>query len=364
MIRAFLAACFGLVLVLTAAGFASPSLYVPGVAFLMLGVGSAVWVALAAHGAGLVRRLDAHVVEEGQPLAVHLETRGGLLPPPGGEIVEPLLDDPLPAFGQAAREVRVDVRFGRRGRRWLEPTRLTLKDPLALAERSFHTNPEELLVLPRVEPPSPGGDRTAGAGGAQSEGSAIAIQGAELELDSLRPYREGAPASRVHWPTVARTGTMMERRLVPDADSRPLVVLDPRRPASEEALDAAVRAAASLTVHLARQGGCSLLLPGDRRASEVDPELRSWPQLHVRLALVEPGNGAPFVGRLERLGAIMWVTAAPGGATPPGLARAAAGARYVVTPQSMGGRPAAFAVAGCQAYRIGARGAHSRRAVA
>jgi hypothetical protein len=51
-------------------------------------------------------------------------------------------------------------------------------------------------------------------------------------------------------------------------------------------------------------------------------------------------------------------TAAP----PPGLARAAAGARYLVTPEPIAGRPAAFAVAGCSAYRIGKRA--GRRAAA
>ena len=355
MTRALLVGGFGLLLGVTGAGFASPSLLVPGVAFLLLGAGSAVWVSLAARGAGLARRVGARVVEEDQPLPIHLEVRRGLVPPPGGEIVDPLLDEPLPALGHGMGDRRIDVRFGRRGRHWLEPTRLTLRDPLGLAERTFHASPEELLVLPRIEAPTAITESAAGAGGSQSDGSAIAVQGAELELDSLRPYREGAPASRVHWPTVARTGTMMERRLIADADSRPLVVLDPRRPASEEALDAAVRAAASLTVHLARTGGCSLLLPGDRRATEVDPELRSWPQLHVRLALVESRDAAPFTGRLERLGAILWVTATPGGGTPPGLARAAAAARYVVTPEPVGGRPPAFEVAGCRAYRLGAR---------
>jgi uncharacterized protein (DUF58 family) len=361
--RAFLAVGFGLLLVLTAAGFDSASLYVPGVALLLLGAGSATWVALAARGAGVSRTLEARTVEEDHPLPIRLELRPGLLPPPGGEVVEPLLDHPLPALIHGASSVRLEARFPRRGRRALEPTRLTLRDPLGLAERSFFAEPDEVLVLPRVESPTSPGDRAAGATGIQTDGSALAVQGAELELDALRPYREGAPASRIHWPTVARTGKMMERRLVADADSRPLVVLDPRRPASEDALDAAVRAAASLAVHLARSGGCSLLLPGDRRAAEIDPELRSWPPLHVRLALVEETEVAPFAGRLERLGAIMWVTAAAGAITPPGLARAAAGARYLVTPEVMPNRPAAFAVAGCNAYRVGAR-SRGRRAAA
>jgi uncharacterized protein (DUF58 family) len=359
--RAFLAACFGLLLVLTAAGFDSPSLYVPGVALVLLGAGAAVWVALAASGAGVTRTLSARAVQEDQPLAMHLDVRAGLLPAPGGEIAEPLLDEPL--RGPISGRVEVEARFDRRGRRWLEPTRMTLKDPLGLAARSFFAEPAEVLVLPRVETPTTGSDKGAGGAGVHTDGSALTVQGAELELDALRPYREGAPASRIHWPTVARTGTMMERRLIADADSRPLVVLDPRRPASEEALDAAVRAAASLVVHLARAGGCSLLLPGDRRANDIDPELRAWPQLHVRLALVEAGTTAPFAGRLERLGAILWVTATPGAATPPGLSRAAAGARYLVTPESIHGRRVEFAVAGCQAYRVGAR-AGGRKAAA
>jgi uncharacterized protein (DUF58 family) len=249
--------------------------------------------------------------------------------------------------------VRIEARFTRRGRRMLEPARLTLRDPLGLASRTFLSQREEVLVLPRIESPTTGGDSSSGGAGVQTDGSALGIQGAELELDALRPYREGAPASRIHWPTVARSGKMMERRLVADADSRPLVVLDTRRPPDEEALDAAVRAAASLTVYLARAGGCSLLLPGDRRANDVDRELRSWGALHVRLALLEATDAAPYAGRLERLGAILWVT--PGATTPSGLARAAAGARYIVTPERIAGRPAAFSVAGCQAYRIGVR---------
>ena len=64
---------------------------------------------------------------------------------------------------------------------------------------------------------------------------------------------------------------MIERRLVAGLDAAPLVVLDATRPPSEEALDAAVRAAASLCIHLARAGGCAILLPGERRAVEVGP---------------------------------------------------------------------------------------------
>jgi uncharacterized protein (DUF58 family) len=207
-------------------------------------------------------------------------------------------------------------------------------------------------VLPRVEKIS-----TAGAGatdGLASEAERMAAHAAELELDALRPYRPGTPASRIHWPTVARRGEMIERRLIADVDLRPLVVLDPRRPPSEEALDMAVRAAASLTVHLARGGGCALLLPGDRRPSDVDPELRSWPPLHARLALVEAEDGPPVAARVERAGAVFWVAAAA--STPPaGLARAAAAVRYLVTPAANGEGRAEFTVAGCTVRRLSRR---------
>jgi hypothetical protein len=144
----------------------------------------------------------------------------------------------------------------------------------------------------------------------------------------------------------------MERRLTADADSLPLVVLDPRRPPTADALDRAVRAAASLCVHLARRGGCSLMLPGDRRAAQIDRDLHAWPPLQVRLALVEADDRAPIPGRLERTGALFWV-AAGAGTPPPGLARAAAPERFLVTPVPSGRAASSFVVAGCAGRPLG-----------
>ncbi len=56
-----------------------------------------------------------------------------------------------------------------------------------------------------------------------------------------------------------------------DADTRPLVVLDLRGTRVEADVDAAVRAAGSLCVHLADRGGVALLLPGDRRPLRLEP---------------------------------------------------------------------------------------------
>jgi uncharacterized protein (DUF58 family) len=348
--RALGAALLGGLIALAAAAFDSPSLYVPGIGLVVLGFGAWLWVGLAAQGAGVRRDVGPPVVEEEEPYPVRLTLPRGLVGPPGGELVEPLLGRTIPVQASMTRRIRVDVRFARRGRRRLEPARLTIADPLGLARRDLLSEPAEVLVLPRIQPVSVSGsawtDRLAG------EAERMAAHAAELELDTLRPYRPGTPASRIHWPTVARTGEMMERRLISDVDVRPLVVLDPRAPATPEALDMAVRAAASLTVHLARTGGCSLLLPGDRRVTDVDSDLRAWAPLHARLALIEPEDGPPLAARVERAGAVFWVTAGAA-APPPGIARAAAAVRYLVTPVPVPEGSVEFTVAGCSVRRLG-----------
>jgi uncharacterized protein (DUF58 family) len=354
--RALGAAALGALIGLAAAAFDSPSLYVPGIGLLLLGAGAWLWVTLAAQGARVRRSGAEPVVEEEQPYPLRLELPRGFVRPPGGELHEPLLGRPLRLTARTPRRIRVEVRFSRRGRRVLEPARLVIADPLGLARRELRSAEDSVLVLPRVEPVS-----AAGVGvtdGLSGEAARMAAHAAELELDTLRPYRPGTPASRIHWPTVARHGEMMERRLIADVDLRPLVVVDPRRPSSDEALDMAVRAAASLVVHLARASGCSLLLPGDRRANEVEPDLRAWPALHARLALLGPEDGPPVAARVERAGAVFWVTA--GASAPPaGLSRAAAAVRYLVTPTPVAEGRTDFMVAGCAVQRLDRRGARS-----
>jgi uncharacterized protein (DUF58 family) len=354
--RALGAALLGALIGVSAAAFDSPSLYVPGVGLFLLGAGAWLWVALAAQGAGVVRPPGEPVVEEEEPYALRLELPRGLVRPPGAELHEPLLARPLRLIKSTPRRIRVEVRFERRGRRVLAPARVVVADPLGLARRELRSEEGSVLVLPRVEPIS-----LAGVGvtdGLAGDAARMAAHAAELELDTLRPYRPGTPASRIHWPTVARTGVMMERRLIADVDLRPLVVVDPRRPSSDEALDMAMRAAASLVVHLAREAGCSMLLPGDRRATEVEPDLRSWPTLHARLALLGPEDGPPVAARVERTGAVFWVTA--GASAPPaGISRAAAAVRYLVTPTPVAEGRTDFTVAGCAVQRLDRRVARS-----
>ena len=70
---------------------------------------------------------------------------------------------------------------------------------------------------------------TAGGGDATpAHARASLLAAAETEIDGLRPWREGSPASRIHWQSLARGAGLMERKLISEADSRPLVVIDPR----------------------------------------------------------------------------------------------------------------------------------------
>lgn len=361
MTRAAWAALLGVLLVLTAAGFDTASLYLPGIGLLLLAVGATLWIGLAAHGLAVERKPGPQTVQEEEPYPLRLELRPGLLPPPGGELHDSLLRGPVALGGRAPGRLRIDVRFGRRGRRRFEPGLLVVHDPLRLVVREVPVagGQDEVLVLPRIELV-----RAAGAGGAGGAGAApdgggdrTGLRGrvdgsaAELDLDGLRPYRLGTPASRIHWPAVARSGEMLERRLTSDADSAPLVVLDGARPPSEQALDQAVRAAASLCLHLAKRGGCALLLPGDRRPAAVGTDLTAWPTLHARLALVEACSRPPVPARARRAGAVIWVSAS--GFSPRDLPRGAGGGSWLVTPQARQGARPEFTVAGCAGYRLG-----------
>jgi uncharacterized protein (DUF58 family) len=355
-------ALLGLVLTLVAATFDAEPLYVPGVALLLLAGVTTAWVAAGARGVRVQRTVAARRTIEEQPVHIDLVVSSGRMPLPSGLIEDELLPGPARmAGGRQRTEVRINARFARRGRKVLPPPRIVVADPFGLATRTVSADESaELLVLPRVEPVvTPPGDGDGSGLTARRGRPTIA---AEVDLDGLRPYRPGAAASRIYWQGLARGGELMERRLRADGDTRPLVVLDPRRPAREEDLDAAVRAAASLCVHLARTGGCALLLPGDRRPTALEPTLTGWPHLHVRLALVDDRTGPSVAGLASRRGPLLYVAAFAPSRPPRALQHAIGGGRYLVVPGGEGlsdgaaqrrpGRRVVFAVAGCTGYEL------------
>ena len=267
-------------------------------------------------------------------------------------IDEPLLPEPvrLPAGRRQAR-VRIEVTFGRRGRRRLPPPALVLRDPFGLAQRVIAgPSTDEILVLPKLYPvnlTASGGDAT------PAHARASLLAAAETEIDGLRPWREGSPALRIHWQSFARGAGLMERKLISEADSRPLVVMDPRAASSPDALDSAVRAACSLAVYFARKTGCSLLLPGDRRAAVIEHDLLAWPALHVRMALIGRPR-RPVAGRRPEPPRPRDLCRRAPGRPRPARARPHAG-RMPRRPSraKIGGRRAILEVAGCFGYAAG-----------
>jgi uncharacterized protein (DUF58 family) len=346
-------AVLGAVLVICAGLLNAKPLYVPGAAFLLLSAVAVVWVLGGARGVRVTRTVGRRRALEDEAVPVELRVTSSR-PLPTGALLDPLLPAPAPlAAGRRFTRVRIDVRFSRRGRKVLGTPRVAVRDPFGLLTRivrGVEVDDDEVLVLPRVEPvraPGTGGDMT----GSLLAGRRSSVA-AEIELDGLRQHRPGTPASRIFWPSLAKGGELLERRLRADSDTRPLVVLDPRGAPSDDALDAAVRAAASLSVHLARQGGCALLLPGDRRPTVLEPTLNAWEHAHARLAVVTGVRGPNLAGLASRRGPVFYVAASAPRRPPRALTHAPGGGRVLVVPGTMPGRRAVFTVAGCSAYEL------------
>ncbi len=371
MSRAAGVATAGLLLLLLALTFDTAPLFVPAIGFLALGVIVPAWVTLSARGSSVERQFDADRVVEGEPLEATLEVRASGLGLPGGAVDDPLAPAPVllhgalsPLRGARTAHVRLVTRFPRRGLHHLDPPCLIVSDTLELA-RAFRVSSspaKDVLVLPRTEPVQWAAGERAG----RSDGTAGAPHAepfAAVDIDGLRPYRVGTPASRIHWHALARGAGLLERRLQADGETRPLVILDARLVGPAEHLDAAVRAAASLVLELARRGGCGLLLPGDRRPVTVEGDLAAWPSAHAKLALVSESTRAPVLAAGTRPGPIIYVAAQPLDRLPAGLAGAGSGARILVLPKECSSRPAAapsFSVSGCHGFVLRAAGRWKR----
>jgi uncharacterized protein (DUF58 family) len=337
---------------LTLAGllFGLVAALVAGIALLVLALGAVAWVELATLGGRLERAAGPGRLEESEPYPLQIALKRTLLPPPGGELTDPLLDRAVGVGPRWPRHTDREIWLERPGRVPLAPARLVVRDPLGLWRRQLDSGREhELVVLPRVDPVrwlGPGSEPRGLSEGSGSAADATSRRGglAQFEVDGLRPYREGSPASRIHWPAVARTGEMIERRLVAGGEPRPLVVFDPRT-ANRDHRERAMRAAASLCVELARSGGCELLVPGERRPLAIDPALHAWPEAHVKIAVCDPHRG-PLMPPGLAGAAVLWVTA--GRSLPSSLRRLRAGS-FLITPIGSR-RGAAFRVSGCWAY--------------
>jgi uncharacterized protein (DUF58 family) len=351
-------------LILAALAFAAAPLLVVGVGVIALAVLSVAWVSMAARAATIERTLGAKRILEDEPLQTEIVVGWGRWGLPRAEIVDPLVAangsvDPVPQVPRPRRATRLKstVRFPRRGRIRLEAPSLVVRDGLDLARVVREgAGSSEVLVLPRTEPVRWMGEDRGGLA-AHSSGGVLSEEAA-VEVDGLRPYRAGTPASRIHWPVLARGAGLLERRLRAETEQRPIVVLDARCSGGAELLDAAVRAAASLALELGRRQGCGLLLPGDRRPIEIGRDLINWPAAHVRLALVGggPGTRAPRLALGSLSAEVFYVAAQRLPRVPQGL-RSGGQRAVLVHPAAIaaGARgPLSLEVAGCRGFALAA----------
>ena len=343
MRRARELALTGALLCATAAAVGVPALYAPGIAALLATGLAPLWVTISARRCELRLSCAALTVQEGERVEVLVTVRRGVVPFPGGTLLTWPGAQELALARTRTFELAGQAVVSRRGRHIVGPARLRVADPFGLCARERSSAGSELLVLPRIH-------RLDGTALAFLEGVGRSSPESPQGLDSLQAHRPGSPASRIHWPTVARSGVLMERSMRAEDDPRILVELDAARPDSEEALDSAVRAAASLCLHLARHGGCLVLLAGEPRPVVLGPDLQTWPSLQARMALLASGAAVHRAPGSRRSLSIIRVTAA----------REATGSEASephcrIGPYPLPGLPTLFELAGCSAQYLGGR---------
>ena len=215
----------------------------------------------------------------------------------------------VPALrGGGGDVVEVPVDFDRRGIYELGPAEVRALEPFRLLQfvRKFRDR-TEAVVYPEVHELSGfslgSGNTEAGAHGALGQRGE--------EFAGLREYRRGDDRRHIHWKSVARTGEMVVKEFALQAPRRYTVVLDLRRQGlrvSEQEVEDAVSAAASVLTHLRNEGLPFRLLctNRERAATEFGSDEKSyWAAMRLLATVKAGGNlelGAAVLDERERLG--------------------------------------------------------------
>ena len=247
-------------------GFDSPSLLVPGVGLLGLAAVAVAWVELARPAAARARA-GPGADRRGRALPAADRALGARLPPPGGELTDRC--SPRRSRSARARSGRVDARSRLQRPRagaGSGPARLEVRDPLGLRSRARRERrpPASCSSCRGSSRCSPPGAAPAGPARASWPGSRTARRrAASTPARSSSRWTGCAPTGRA----ARRRGSTGRRSRGPASWSsagwspaptrRRWSSSTPPPRTATEALDAAVRAAASLCVHLAGAGGCA-----------------------------------------------------------------------------------------------------------
>jgi len=185
--------------------------------------------------------------------------------------------------------VAYDCRADRRGRYLVDHVTYRYADPLGLAVRAARTRTRtEIVVTPRVVPLSDVHPAASSASG-ETPIPHLAFSGPDDVL--VREYQPRDDVRRVHWPSTARTGTLMVRREEQAWDPVAWVLLDDR--ASTCGADAAGELRFEWLVTLAASVGVTLL-DGGYEVGLLSPDGRAY-------VAQTRAHGSPAQGWLRNL---------------------------------------------------------------
>lgn len=254
----------GILSLIAAGGFGTPSLRPLGIGLLALGVGAITMVEVAARGVRISRAIDRETVAAGEGASVTLRVTGWPVRNRWIRLLDWEIRPGLPAVARTdARrpaflrgELRQQVTFGGlpRGEHRFAPPSVSLADPFGLARvRRASRADTTVLVLPRTVPILvPFWE----SGSARRAGQRAGVLRGRSELGGIRDYEPGDPLSLIHWAQTARRGRLQTKELHGESGRGATlgVILDAHADTKEAAFELAVSAAASLVAACASRG--------------------------------------------------------------------------------------------------------------
>jgi uncharacterized protein (DUF58 family) len=190
------------------------------------------------------------------------------------------------------RVIGWEITFAARGRRRLPRLRATTAFPFGLFVK---IGPplifdEDVLVFPAIHPV-----RIPEIWETASGESAARRRGRGHDLYNLRAYRAGDEPHLIHWPTSAKSGSLMVRELEEDATEDTRIVLSGTGGSGGERLEQGISRAASIAVHLLR-GGTGVELAGAAGTVPLGRGRGQERRILTALALYAPGTRRNDVG--------------------------------------------------------------------
>jgi len=237
--------------------------------------------------------------------------------------------------------VSVRVPTATRGLLTLSDVGVWCEDPFRLfARRVTLAPPAHVIVYPKPAEVTEAGRATGAHPGSRTRSSALGPTNGLSgdELSGLRPYAPGDRLTRLHWPSLARTGELVVREfLEPQAGSLSLLV--DLRPSAHTAhsVEDTISRAAGLGARALRQGLTVELCTSTGDRVVIPPNATGQQTMLRALALLGPASAPPAVVRRwgdRPTGGAVWATGGGPGADVV-LVTTATGAAQRTLPESL-----------------------------